>query len=72
MGINGTDSCNRLKYPKIWLEFTAADSKYSTNFVKYRIQDIPDDRIEDAIQFLKVYYLPESTLAKALSKFFLD
>lgn len=71
MGINELDwssPCSRAQYPNIWLEFRAVESKHSMNVVEYRIQDIPEDRIEEAIGFLELYYVPESTLARALGK----
>lgn len=45
-------SANSLSYPTVWCEFTAKESRNSDQQVKYWIQDLPEDRFDDAIKFL--------------------
>lgn len=53
-------------YPKIWLEFEAKETKGSDKLVKYRIQDLPEDRFDDAIEHMKVNYLPDEPLSRSV------
>lgn len=39
------------EYPKIWRTFTAKNAQTS-ELVEYRIQDLPEERFEDAIEFM--------------------
>lgn len=48
---------DNVPYPKVWLEFTAKESKNSDRMVKYWIQDIPENRFDDAIQHLAEHFL---------------
>lgn len=50
-------------FPTVWIEFEAKESKDSDKLVKYRIQDLPENRFDDAVQHLKEYYLRDEPLS---------
>lgn len=51
-------------YPKVWLEFEAKDSKDSDKLVKYRIQDLPENRFDDAVQHIIEHFLIDAPVSK--------
>lgn len=55
-------------YPNVWLEFEAKESKNSDKLVKYRIQDLPEDRFDDAIQHMRENFLEDEPLSKSIGK----
>lgn len=55
-------------YPNVWIEFVANESKTSDKLVKYRIQDLPEDRFDDAIKHMKDNYLLDEPLSVACGK----
>lgn len=55
-------------YPNVWLEFEAKESKFSGKLVKYRIQDLPENRFHDAVQHMNEYYLVDEPLSKSIGK----
>lgn len=57
---------DKVPFPNVWLEFEAKESKNSDKLVKYRIQDLPEDRFDDAIQHMKDYYLVDEPLSKSI------
>lgn len=59
---------DKVPYPNIWAEFSGKDSRKSDKIVKYRIQDLPEDRFEDAVDHLTKFYLPDETVSKAVGK----
>ena len=52
-------------FPNVWLRFKAKDTE-SDKLVEYRIQDLPEDRFEDAIQHMTDNYLVDEPIAKSL------
>lgn len=54
-------------YPNVWLKFTAK-LKNSDISVNYRVQDLPEDRFEDAIAFMKEIYIAGEPLAQSIGK----
>ena len=50
-------------YPNVWLRFKAKDLD-SDELVEYRIQDVPEDQIEEAIERLTEFYIPDEPLCK--------
>lgn len=54
---------DKVPYPNVWLEFEAKESKDSDKLVKYRIQDLPEDRFDDAIQHMNENYMPDEPLS---------
>lgn len=54
-------------YPNVWLKFSAK-SKNSDISVNFRVQDLPEDRFEDAIAFMKKIYIAGEPLAQSISK----
>lgn len=55
---------SNVPYPKVWLEFTAKESKNSDRQIKYWVQDLPEDRFDDAIQHLNTVFLHNAPLSK--------
>lgn len=53
-----------ISYPKVWLEFTAKESKNSDHIIKYWIQDLPEDRFDDAIQHIANHFLLDAPISK--------
>lgn len=53
-------------YPKVWHYFEV--KKNSGDIEKYRIQDLPISRTEDALEFLINDFCKEEPLNKAYSK----
>lgn len=57
------------EYPKIWKTFFAPDLN-SEKIVEYRIQDLPENRFEDAIKHMVSNYLKDEPITYVLSKFY--
>lgn len=51
-----------LEFPKVYHTFQAKDVD-SDNLVTYRVQDLPEEYYEKALELMKNYQLPEETLA---------
>lgn len=56
------------EYPKIWRKFKARDLN-SDELIEYRIQDLPESRLEDAVEHMISNYLKDEPITHALSKF---
>ncbi|KAJ6635825.1 hypothetical protein Bhyg_14411, partial [Pseudolycoriella hygida] len=54
---------HNIPYPNIWLAFEAPD--VNGDMAKYRIQDIPKDRFDDAVQHMETHYIADETLCRA-------
>lgn len=52
-------------FPQIWRIFSARDLS-TDDMVEYRIQDLPVERIEDAIHFMLNNYLKADPIIQAL------
>ncbi len=50
-------------YPNVWLTFEAPDD--NGDLVQYRIQDLPEDRFEDAIKHMRANFLLDESLCRA-------
>lgn len=46
-----------IPFPHVWVEFETKESKDSDKLVKYRIQDLPEDRFDEAVRQLIDNYL---------------
>lgn len=55
-------------YPNVWEEFEAKESKDSDKLVKYRIQDLPEDRFDDALQHMLDNYLVDEPISVSFGK----
>lgn len=53
-------------YPKTWFEFTEKEAKNSDRQIKYWIQDLPEDRFDDAVQHIADHF----TISAPISSFF--
>lgn len=60
-----------ISYPKVWLEFTAKESKNSDRIIKYWIQDLPEDRFEDAIEHIAKHFLLDAPIPKFFGNSFM-
>lgn len=54
-------------FPNVWLKFSV-QAKNSDKLVNYRVQDLPDDRFEDAIAFMKAIFIAGEPLARSIGK----
>lgn len=59
---------DKVPYPNTWLEFTAKESFNSDKLIKYRIQDIPENRFDDAIEHIRTHFLIDSPVSKFFGK----
>ncbi|XP_037025059.1 uncharacterized protein LOC119066601 [Bradysia coprophila] len=50
-------------YPNVWLTFEAPDD--NGDLVQYRIQDLPEDRFEDAVKHMQANFLLDESLCRA-------
>lgn len=55
---------DKVPYPNKWLEFTAKKSMDSDKLCQYRVQDLPEDRFDDAIQHIKDHFLNDAPFSK--------
>lgn len=56
-----------VEYPKVWCRFQARDLN-SDKLVVYRIEDLPESRIEEALLHMKENYMVDEPLGLALGK----
>ena len=47
---------SHIPFPNVWLTFKARDSESDT-IVEYRIQDLPVDRFDDALEFMRENFI---------------
>lgn len=52
-----------IPYPNVWLTFDAPDD--NGDLVKYRIQDLPEDRFEDAVKHMRANFLLDESLCRS-------
>lgn len=58
-----------IEYPKVWSRFKARDFN-SDKLVEYRIEDLTDDRAEEAYQHMRDNYLAGEPVTVALGKIY--
>lgn len=58
-----------IAYPKVWHRFMARDLN-SNNLVEYRIEDLVEERVEDAFQHMRDFYFRDEPVSAALGKCF--
>lgn len=54
--------------PKVWKQIEKVDQNGKT--MKFTIQEIPEDRYEDAVQHMCTYFLADEPTCNCLSKFY--
>lgn len=54
---------NRIPYPYIWLKFKAKDVETS-DLVEYTVQDLPEDRYDEALNIMATQFLADAPMAK--------
>lgn len=50
-----------LEFPKVYRKFQATDLN-SDKLIEYRIQELPEDRFNDGVEFLIKYYCPDEPM----------
>lgn len=55
---------NGVPYPNVWDTFDAKESKSSEKIVKFIIQDLPEDRFEDAVQHMAEIYMADHPISR--------
>lgn len=56
-----------VEFPKLWCTFKASDIN-SDELVQYRIQDLPESRIDDGINFMAKYFCMDEPICEAFGK----
>lgn len=56
-------------FPRVWSTFEARDSN-SDEIVKYRIEDVPEDRFTDVVEFMMNNFANEEVVLDTLSNNF--
>lgn len=56
-----------VEFPKIWHTFKARDLD-SDELIKYRIQDLPLDRMEEAFEHMRANYNQDEPIAQVLGR----
>lgn len=56
-------------FPTIWHTFVAKGTE-SDNYVKYIVQDLPENRFGDALKFMTNYFLPDEVTLKCNGNYF--
>lgn len=55
---------SNIPFPSIWLTFKEKDLN-GNNLVEYRVQDLPIDRFDDAIQHMTDFFLADVPMCKS-------
>ncbi len=55
---------NQIPYPNVWLKFKSKDVETNDSIVNYTVQDLPEDRFEDAINIMATEFLADAPMAK--------
>lgn len=55
----------KTEFPKVWTKFMAPDID-SDKLVEYRIQDLPESRFDDGIQFMIQHFIKDEPLSEVL------
>lgn len=56
-----------VSFPQIWRIFVGRDVN-TDDMIEYRIQDLPVERIEDAVQHMLKNYLKDEPISQALGE----
>lgn len=56
-----------VEYPKLWCKFRASDID-SDEIVEYRIQDLPELRIPEGIDFMAQHFCLDEPICEALGR----
>lgn len=57
-----------IEYPKIWHRFRARDLN-SDNIVEYRIEDLVEDRFQDALKHMRENYLMDEPVSQGMGEY---
>ena len=53
-----------LEFPTIYYTFKVK-SRESDEVIEYRVQDLPDDRFEEALELMRTHFLPDESLCSS-------
>ncbi|XP_065079282.1 uncharacterized protein LOC135702184 [Ochlerotatus camptorhynchus] len=53
------------EWPRVWIRFRARDS-LGDQLVDYRVQDLPEDRVRDAIEHMKKHFLRDEPMCSSV------
>lgn len=53
-----------IPFPSVWLTFKAKDLN-SDDLVEYRVQDLPEDRYDEAIEHMTTIFLPDEPMCRS-------
>lgn len=54
-----------IDFPQVWWTFEAKDPDTSQK-VKYRVQDLPEDRYDEALKLMATEFIRDETMCKSL------
>lgn len=57
-----------IPFPSVWLKFKAKDLN-TDDLVEYRVQDLPPERNDEAIELMTSVFLEDEPIFKATGKF---
>lgn len=57
------------EFPKVWFKFMARDTG-TDELVEYRIQDLPECKFDDGIEFMVQHFCKDEPVCAALGKQF--
>lgn len=55
-----------ISFPQVWRTFEARDAD-SDKIIKYRIEDVPEDRFSDVVEFMMNHFAREEVVLDAMS-----
>lgn len=53
-------------YPRVWVKFMAKDLN-SDDLVEYRVEDLTEDRFDDAVDHMLTYFVKDEPICKSKS-----
>ncbi|XP_053681713.1 uncharacterized protein LOC128732481 [Sabethes cyaneus] len=54
-----------VSHPRVWHTFEARDPN-GNRLVRYRVQDLPDDRVDEAIEHMKTFFLRDEPMCSSV------
>lgn len=57
---------DHVPYPNVWTEFYANESKDSEKEVRHWIQDLPEERFNEAIEHMTKYFIPDEPICASI------
>ncbi|EAT34936.1 AAEL012862-PA [Aedes aegypti] len=57
---------DHIPFPQIWHTFQAGDPTSDNRLINYRVQDLPPERVDDAIQHMCTHFLRDEPICRSL------